>query len=160
MSANLLKQQYALLKGSRQVLFDYCEKLSKEEFTQELPQFGHGSIRNLLTHMADVYVHWLQNFALSKLTPYTNPADIRQMSDVHRIFSQADRCVDDFIAHFGADVNKEFTAAIPQGNKTLTTTPLTLFTHVLTHEYHHKGQILSMSRQLGYTPVDTDVIRT
>ncbi|MNL32837.1 DinB family protein [compost metagenome] len=37
--------------------------------------------------------------------------------------------------------------------------PLKLFTHVTTHEYHHKGQILSLSRHLGYTPVDTDIIR-
>ncbi|WP_448699191.1 DinB family protein [Mucilaginibacter sp. AW1-3] len=160
MSADLLNQQYELLKGSRQVLFDYCEKLSIEEFTKEMPQFGHGSIRNLFTHIADVYIHWLQNFALSRLTPYPDPSDIKQMSDVHRIFTQADQCVEDFIKHFGADVNKEITAPIPQGNKTLTTTPLTLFSHVLTHEFHHKGQILSMSRQLGYTPVDTDMIRT
>ncbi|MFI5159066.1 MAG: DinB family protein [Sphingobacteriales bacterium] len=41
----------------------------------------------------------------------------------------------------------------------LTRSPFELFTHVTTHEFHHKGQVVSMSRQLGYTPVDTDVIR-
>lgn len=38
-------------------------------------------------------------------------------------------------------------------------TSLELFSHVITHEYHHKGQVLSISRHLGYTPVDTDIIR-
>ncbi|MCB0535444.1 MAG: hypothetical protein KDD14_24780 [Saprospiraceae bacterium] len=37
--------------------------------------------------------------------------------------------------------------------------PLRLFTHIVTHEFHHKGQILSLSRHLGYTPVDTDIMR-
>ncbi|MNY69859.1 DinB family protein [compost metagenome] len=37
--------------------------------------------------------------------------------------------------------------------------PFKVFTHVITHEYHHKGQILSLSRHLGYTPVDTDIMR-
>ena len=37
--------------------------------------------------------------------------------------------------------------------------PFKLFTHVITHEFHHQGQILPMSRQLGYIPVDTDVMR-
>ncbi|WP_244950894.1 DinB family protein [Pedobacter suwonensis] len=37
--------------------------------------------------------------------------------------------------------------------------PLQLFTHVITHEFHHKGQIMSLSRHLGYTPVDADIIR-
>ncbi|MNY72090.1 DinB family protein [compost metagenome] len=40
-----------------------------------------------------------------------------------------------------------------------TAEPFKLFSHVITHEYHHKGQILSLSRHLGYTPVDTDIIR-
>jgi len=32
-------------------------------------------------------------------------------------------------------------------------------THVMTHEFHHKGQIMTMGRMLGYTPPDADVIR-
>jgi uncharacterized damage-inducible protein DinB len=39
------------------------------------------------------------------------------------------------------------------------TSAFQIFTHVITHEFHHKGQILSLSRHLGYTPVDTDIIR-
>ncbi len=37
------------------------------------------------------------------------------------------------------------------------TTPLWLLTHTETHEFHHKGQIVSMARHLGYTPPDTDL---
>ncbi|RSK47607.1 hypothetical protein EI291_14730 [Hymenobacter rigui] len=36
---------------------------------------------------------------------------------------------------------------------------LHVFTHIIRHEFHHKGQMLNMSRQLGCTPVDTDAIR-
>lgn len=32
-------------------------------------------------------------------------------------------------------------------------------THVMTHEFHHKGKIMTMGRMLGYTPPDADVIR-
>ncbi|EAO54139.1 hypothetical protein RBTH_08368 [Bacillus thuringiensis serovar israelensis ATCC 35646] len=35
------------------------------------------------------------------------------------------------------------------------TTPLWLLTHTETHEFHHKGQIVSMARYLGYTPPDS-----
>ena len=34
----------------------------------------------------------------------------------------------------------------------------TLFTHVITHEFHHKGQLLTLSRILGYVPPDEDII--
>lgn len=41
----------------------------------------------------------------------------------------------------------------------LKATPLMIFTHVTTHEFHHKGQIMPMCRQLGYPPPETDVYR-
>ncbi len=44
-------------------------------------------------------------------------------------------------------------------DKIIIANPLKLFTHVITHEFHHKGQILSLSRHLGYVRVDTDIIR-
>jgi len=44
-------------------------------------------------------------------------------------------------------------------DKVIIVSPIKLFTHVITHEFHHKGQILSLSRHLGYVPVDTDVVR-
>ena len=160
MSAELLKQQYALLKGSRQVLFAYCETLTPDDLTKEMEGFGHGSIRNLLTHIADVYIHWLQNFALSRTTAYTDKPTVKDMKDVRHIFEQCDKYVDEFIKQYGDQLNEPLTSAFPDSDKSMTTTPLTLFTHTLTHEFHHKGQIVSMSRQLGYTPVDTDMIRT
>ncbi|TDH29325.1 hypothetical protein EXU57_00555 [Segetibacter sp. 3557_3] len=38
-------------------------------------------------------------------------------------------------------------------------TPLQVYTHVITPEFHHKGQVLTLSRQQGYIPADTDIIR-
>ncbi|MCP3027145.1 DinB family protein [Halobacillus sp. A5] len=35
---------------------------------------------------------------------------------------------------------------------------LWLMTHTITHEFHHKGQIVSIARRLGYEPVDTDLV--
>lgn len=44
-------------------------------------------------------------------------------------------------------------------NKIVIANPLKIFTHVITHGFHHKGQILSLNRHLKYAPVDTDIIR-
>jgi len=37
-------------------------------------------------------------------------------------------------------------------------TPAKLLMHTITHEYHHKGQIVAMARQMGYVPPNTDVL--
>ncbi len=35
-------------------------------------------------------------------------------------------------------------------------TPLLLLTHTETHEFHHRGQIVTMARHLGYPPPADD----
>ncbi|MFD1258691.1 DinB family protein [Mucilaginibacter terrae] len=36
---------------------------------------------------------------------------------------------------------------------------LQIFTHTITNEFHHKGQILIIFRLLGQTPPGSDMIR-
>ncbi|RZL05047.1 MAG: hypothetical protein EOO89_27250 [Pedobacter sp.] len=44
-------------------------------------------------------------------------------------------------------------------DKYIETDSYSIFTHVITHEFHHKGQSMTMSRLLGHTPPDTDILR-
>ena len=39
-------------------------------------------------------------------------------------------------------------------------TPAFILLHVITHGFHHKGQIVAMLRLLGYPAPDTDMQRT
>jgi uncharacterized damage-inducible protein DinB len=153
----LLIEQYRLLKDSRAVLIDYCQKLSTEDFTRELKDFGRGSIRNLLVHIVNTYEFWLGNFALNKNMTYTNPLGVAKAPDMLPVFDQTNALVTDFVQAFQGQLHTVLSGQLRE--KEVKTTPLTLFTHVMTHEFHHKGQILSMSRHMGYTPVDTDIVR-
>ena len=160
MPADILRKQYQLLQGSRHVLFSYCETIPTDDLKQELESFGQGSIHNLLCHIADVYIHWLQNIVQNKHFPYVDRQLIYSINDVEQLYGQIDLYVDDFINAFADRINSELTLDLPGKEKRVMLSPLTLFTHVLTHEYHHKGQIASMGRQLGYIAPDTDMIRT
>ena len=62
-----------------------------------------------------------------------------------------------FLRHFREAYDPPVTGRLRW--QTVTATPAALFTHVITHEFHHKGQIASMSRHLGYLPPDTAVLR-
>jgi|HubBroStandDraft_1064217.scaffolds.fasta_scaffold339872_2 uncharacterized damage-inducible protein DinB len=44
-----------------------------------------------------------------------------------------------------------------EGGPQRVVTPLQVFTQVVTNEFDHKGRTLSMCRQLGYIPSDTDI---
>ncbi len=154
----LFTRQYDLLQGARGVLLDYCETLAPEDFTRELKDFGRGSIRNLLVHTVSTYRQWLEVFARNQPVVFTEPGAVRDAAEARRLFAQADAAVESFIRHFREAYDTPITGQLR--GQTVTATPTTLFTHVITHEFHHKGQIASMSRHLGYLPPDTDALRS
>ena len=61
-----LRTIYDWVRQTREVLFKHCESLPVELYTKELPNFGHGSIRNLQVHVFDTYNGWLLQFARGK----------------------------------------------------------------------------------------------
>ena len=151
------REQYEYIKSSRTVLFEYCKSISGEDFINQNSSFGRGgSIRNLLVHIANVYEHWIANIALKKNVKYAEYENYDTIEKVEILFDGIDKLMMEFISvidHFDSEIGYEIQ------NVKNSAKPLKIFTHVITHEYHHKGQILSLSRHLGYTPVDTDIIR-
>ena len=151
------KKQYQLVCGSRRVLLDYCKTISEEHFLKEHSSFGRGgSIRNLLVHIANTYEFWIGQEFLKKemvFTPYTSVANI---DGVVQLFSAIDTLLEEL---FVTMKHEEDLASDIISNDEKSSLAFKYFTHVITHEFHHKGQVLSLSRQLGYIPVDTDVMR-
>lgn len=151
------QKQYTFVQESRNILFEYCQTILPEDFINQNSSFGRGgSIRNLLVHIANTYELWIAETALKKKVIYAPYEAHENIQDVIRLFAYVDQFMTDFFELMEKSESKiEYES---NGVKKLTE-PLKLFSHVITHEYHHKGQILSLSRHLGYIPVDTDIIR-
>ncbi|MCC3157499.1 DinB family protein [Hymenobacter sp. 15J16-1T3B] len=157
---DLLRAQYALTQSARGVLLDYCASLTPAHLVAPLPAFNNSSIRDLLVHMANTYYHWLGVVARQLPPRYFEPAAVPDVAALRTCFARVDELVTEFLARAAGHEQQAEWLTVTRRPEPLPLTPLQLFTHVLTHEFHHKGQVLSMSRQLGYLPVDTDVIRT
>lgn len=150
--------QYQLVQSARSVLLDYCETVTPAHFVAENTGFGRGgSMRNLLVHIGSTYQYWAGEYALGRKMQFPANEHITTVNECRNFFRSIDSLIQEFIEHFADAYTTKLTSI--RNNTTITTTPLEVFTHVITHEFHHKGQILSISRQLGYTPVDTDIIR-
>jgi uncharacterized damage-inducible protein DinB len=154
-----LIHQYQFVISSREAVFAYLETLRQEDLLMRLPSFNNESIGSQMIHNANTYISWLINYARQQQRPFFTQEDHKNLESIRSTFEQVNLSVNDFLHHFTDGLDKPITLLKKEGFN-LTTTPLQLFTHVITHEFHHKGQIVNMSRQLGYTPVDTDVIRT
>lgn len=155
----LLSSQYDCVKGARQALLNYCAGFKGDDLFKKVEIFNKNSTAQLLIHSANTYLHWLMFFGQGGDISYINNEDIANIEDIENAYQRVNLAVNGFIAKYKADFLKPITETVPRKEIIITTTPLQLFTHAITHEFHHKGQILTMSRLLGYTPPDTDVIR-
>ncbi len=154
----ILLRQYQLVLSSRGVLLDFLETIHPEHLAQPIPSYNNDSIGSLMRHVANTYLGWLLNFLQQEQRPYFTEDNHKNLQAIRGMFEEVNLVVNDFLQQYKDDVNVPL--ILPrEGEMPLNLTPLELFTHAITHEYHHKGQLANMSRLLGYIPVDTDVIR-
>jgi len=154
----LLQKQYELIRGSRGVVLDFIEREIGEGLNTPVPAFGGNTIRYFLVHNADCYLNWLAYFALKLPRKSINNQDFVTIDLIRELYKRADDIVATFLQNFEAELHVPVSGVHNRAGE-VSVTPLQLFTHVTTHEFHHKGQIMTMCRLLGYTPPDTDVIR-
>lgn len=115
-------------------------------------------MRNLHVHVAECYQSWLGNFGLKKGLSLVTSEQVKSVKDMRRIFEEVDSLVYEFLEEFEGQWNLSISGPVPWQDDEEELTPLWLYTHASTHEFHHKGQIVSISRQLGYIPDDMDLI--
>lgn len=149
--------QYDWIQRSREALLGYCETLSPADYVKELEIFGGDSIRNLHVHVANCYRIWLGKRALGKSFPEIKPESVNEIQQMREVFRETDELVNEFLNEFKGKWNHTIQITLKSGS-TMEPTALWLFTHTITHEFHHKGQIVKIGRQLGYIPPDTDLI--
>ena len=155
---SVLRKQYSLIQNSREVVLNFLENQVGADLNTPVPAYDNSTIRYLLVHNANCYFSWLIRFALQQPVTFANDEDIKAVSQLRELFISVDEAVAAFLANFEAKMELPIDGML-SGNRQATATPLQLFTHVTTHEFHHKGQIMSMCRLLGHTPPDTDIIR-
>ncbi len=151
-------EQYKLVQSARGAMFDYLATIPFDKLHVSVEGYQNKSVCYLLNHVAVCYLSWLTEFALKNPLMTNDETAWQTMNDVKTFYTEADDCVYNFLAAFN-DKNTMITGYKKRQELTLTLSVLQLFTHVITHEFHHKGMILNITRQLSYTPVDTDVIR-
>lgn len=156
--SELLVGQYELVRNTRQSLFGFLESVPVAVLHAEVPGFGFGTIARTHLHVAGCYMHWLVGFANIRPKPVypteaeTASADVDML---RRWFAISDEVVEEFLHAYGS---RAMELIYNKAEGPIGLTPLWLMTHTMTHEFHHKGQMVTQARQLGYAPPDTDLV--
>lgn len=155
----ILQQQYKLIQSSRTVVLNFIETEVGEALNVPVNAFEKSTIRYLLVHVSNCYLQWMYNFAMGNKLELFDNEEFKTIAGIRSLYADTDDLVKKFLERFADALDEPITNTLSR-NRTITATPLELFTHVTTHEFHHKGQVMTMCRLLGYPPPDTDIIRT
>jgi uncharacterized damage-inducible protein DinB len=155
----VLQKQYALVQKSRRLVFNFMETVVGDGLKTPMRAYQNQDIRHLLVHNADCYLYWLAYTALEQTVEWLHDQDYNNMADIRRLYIKTDDLMAAFLKEFENSIDIPIDNSRSKEDK-LNASPLMIFTHVMTHEFHHKGQIVSMCRHLGYPPPETDVYRS
>jgi uncharacterized damage-inducible protein DinB len=155
-----LRLSYAWVKQTREVVFRYCETLPPQIYAREHPDFGFGSIRKLHAHVAECYLWWVGTAGLGLPQPTIERNNLSNVAAMRRLFAQVDAVVDDALRNF-TRLDEVYEWTPPGRDRTVRVSQRWLILHPLTHEFHHKGQMVALGRVLGYpapAAYDTDLV--
>lgn len=147
---DVLKSQYDMIKRTRESLFRMCENMSPTAYIKPVEALGGDSIRNLHVHVTDCYRVWLGVRGLGRSMPKIKPESIQNVQQMRKLFEATDLLVNEFLQNFRSNWNPDIQSSWM--SETAELSELWLFTHCITHEFHHRGQIAKIARLLGYIP--------
>ena len=138
------------------LLLDHVAKLPPADFVREIPGFGFASVRDQLAHLLGAeerWVHRLQHLPLPRwvAAEYPTAESIRPAKERVKAATIAylsrlpDSELNTILARRQADWHGDLRS------------PAFILHHVITHAYHHKGQVVAMCRLLGHPAPDTDL---
>jgi uncharacterized damage-inducible protein DinB len=144
-----LALMYGWVKRTREHLFAFTDSLPNDVYTYQHPEFAYGSIRNIHAHIAFGYLLWVGVMGLGYERSILElpAAEIPDAAAMRARFGVVDAILAEALEKFDRpDAMFERTYR----TETLQLTQRWTVVRPITHEFHHKGQLLALARLLGH----------
>jgi len=154
---NELLELFAYNAWANRLMFDAADALPAEVYERDLKS-SHGGIHGTLAHIV-----WAEHLWLNRWLKKPNPAvaqgkDLHSAADVRARWEAIEAERGAFLAQLGeAQVAETRTVKPSTGGEYLHTFSQ-MFHHTVDHSSYHRGQVVTMLRQLGVVPPVTGLI--
>jgi uncharacterized damage-inducible protein DinB len=144
--------------GSLNLVLDHLSTMPANDYVTELSGFGFRTLREQTIHIFNCEGFWIQTLQGLRHTDRT-PQDCPLLADVRLLQKEISHATDTYLSSLtNQQLNADTELHFSDGDVAVRT-PALILHHVLTHAFHHKGQIAAMCRALGHPTPDTDINR-
>ncbi len=157
MTVDDFRELYDFNSWANRRTLDSCASLTPEQFTRDLGS-SFRSVRDTLAHIYGAEWLWLERWHERVPPALPSAADFPDLETLRARWAQHERNLHAYIdsltpAELGRVIKYKNTRGTPFEG------PIgPMLNHVLHHSTYHRGQIVTLLRQLGAKPVSTDLI--
>jgi len=137
--------------------FEALKQLSAEQYSRDL-QSSHGGIHGTLAHIVGVEKGWLRRWQRQPETAASPLSHMHSLAELRVYWEGVCAEMNQFLATLN-DRKLQETLSTTTLAGTFTAPYWQMIQHVVDHSSYHRGQIVTMLRQLGVTPPSTGLIR-
>ena len=141
-----------------EVLFRHVATVPDNLLREPLAGFGFPTVWKQLLHILTVEEGWVHDSQCKPFDAWREedvPTMAALLTEKHRI-RDATRA---YVERLNETELNVTLAKRPEGWFGQLRSPAFILLHVITHSFHHKGQVVAMLRALGYPAPDTDLQR-
>ena len=140
------------------IVFGHAARLPFSVVAQELSGVSHGSARNQMVHVLFTEAGWVGDLQNKPVAQWRNE-DFRDLSSLteakRRVAAETAKYLDSLTeTELNTPITRKPTEWVGPPRS-----PAFILLHIVTHVFHHKGQMAMMFRLLGYPMGDTDLQR-
>jgi len=138
-------------------IFDALTTMSSEMYMRDMKS-SHAGIHGTLTHMVGAEKLWLSRWIATTGAKMLQPSEVPGLPQLKAIWESVGYDTAKFLGTMtDKKLQETFTMTTAKGD-TLTPVYWQAFQHVVDHSTYHRGQVVTLMRQLGVTPPSTGLI--
>jgi uncharacterized damage-inducible protein DinB len=151
-----IRQFHRWTHASFSLLLDHLSTIPATDYAKVLPEFGFPTLREQVIHVLNCEGFWIHTLQGLRYVD-RNPAECTAVFDARLLEREVSHWTHTYLSSMtDQQLNNDTELHFPDGDIAVRT-PALILHHILTHAFHHKGQIVAMCRALGHAAPDTDL---
>lgn len=152
-----IQELYEYNRWANARMLDAASRLTPEQFTKDL-RSSHRSVRDTLTHVMSAEWIYLKRWQGTSPKAMLVPSDFPTISLLRARWAAVEREQADFVSNVTEESLKTIIAYVNTKGEAWSYPLWQIIVHVVNHSTYHRGQVMTMLRQLGAEPVATDFL--
>ncbi len=152
-----LRELFAYNRWANHRILDAAAKLNDEALDKDLGS-SFPSVRATLAHILSAEWAWLSRWQGTSPTGVPDSWDLSTLDAIRKRWAEVERKQQAFIDALGEDDLRRAVSYRNIKGEPFTNTMAQMLRHVVNHSTYHRGQVITMLRQLGADAVSTDLI--